>query len=291
MSIEELQAHIEQLSAEITLQKDVLRQLERSKCAAQRQLNALRDPISQLPLEISSEIFLQCLPHGPRDPMAGKAPQLLMNICSGWTSIALSNPALWDKIDLDFPGTQVLRLWAERAGIRPLSIVLRGALDEPVAGVLAQYATHIRHLELYGMQYLHVLNSNLSVGSLCFLRALKVGPFVEGQSASLADVMALLRFAPNLVECTIDISIRNRSFPVQDLVLPSLEFLDGAVLQHLTLPSLNTLFATSGPISNQSLLLLFQRCSPPLQILALGYQNEADFPTLETGLRLVPSLT
>ncbi|KAJ7727214.1 hypothetical protein B0H16DRAFT_1894515 [Mycena metata] len=216
MSIEALQAHIEQLSAEITLQKDVVRQLERSKCAVQRQLNALRDPISQLPLEISSEIFLQCLrlPHGPRDPVAGRASQLLMNICSGWTSIALSNPALWDKIYLGFPGTQVLQLWAERARIRPLSIVLRG-----------------------------------------------------DQRASIADVMAFLPLAANLVECTIDISLQNCS-SIQDLVLPSLEFLeerDGAVLQHLTLPSLNTLLAT-GSINNHSLLLFFQRSSPPLQI-------------------------
>ncbi|KAJ7026932.1 hypothetical protein C8F04DRAFT_1045172 [Mycena alexandri] len=302
MSIEELEARIEQLSADISLQKDVLQQLERSKSAAQRQLNALRDPLSQLPLEISSEIFRHCLPHGPRSPKAGMAPQLLMNICSGWTNIALSNPILWNEIDLESPGAQVLRLWVERAGDRPLSILLRGALDAPVAKVLEQYATRIRHFEIYGTEYSDVLNSNLSVGSFCCLRTLKVGTFVEDKhrelhNASVADVMALLRLAPNLVECTIDTFVARSYHAKEELVLPSLtraEFLeeqDGDVLRHLTLPSLNTLLATYSDISNQSLLLLFQRSSPPLQILSLGHQGAADFIALEMGLRLVPSLT
>ncbi|KAF7333499.1 hypothetical protein MVEN_02366100 [Mycena venus] len=38
MSVEELQAHIDKLSADIDLQKEVLKQLDRSKSATQRQL-------------------------------------------------------------------------------------------------------------------------------------------------------------------------------------------------------------------------------------------------------------
>ncbi|KAJ6523351.1 hypothetical protein B0H19DRAFT_866849, partial [Mycena capillaripes] len=62
-----------------------------------RQLNALRDPIARLPLEISSEIFLQCLSENPT-PDAEIAPTLLLNVCNSWSNIALSTPTLWNVI-------------------------------------------------------------------------------------------------------------------------------------------------------------------------------------------------
>ncbi|KAJ7449978.1 hypothetical protein B0H11DRAFT_1822235 [Mycena galericulata] len=92
MSVEELQARIEKISADIEQQKKILNDLERMKRLAHRQLNTLRDPVARLPLEVSSEIFTQCLPvlaeHG-----AHNIPMLLLNICNAWTYIALSTPA------------------------------------------------------------------------------------------------------------------------------------------------------------------------------------------------------
>ncbi|KAJ7457320.1 hypothetical protein FB451DRAFT_1008992, partial [Mycena latifolia] len=90
------------LSADISRQKEVLKSLERSKSAAQHQLNALRDPVARLPVELSSEIFIQCLPSRPA-PNAGDAPLLLLSICKAWTDIALSTPALWTAIHADKP--------------------------------------------------------------------------------------------------------------------------------------------------------------------------------------------
>ncbi|KAJ6523341.1 hypothetical protein B0H19DRAFT_1386466, partial [Mycena capillaripes] len=70
MSVEELQVRINKLLAEdIILQEDleVLKQLQQNKNDAQCQLNgvlnAIRDPVARLPLEISSEIFLQWSPN------------------------------------------------------------------------------------------------------------------------------------------------------------------------------------------------------------------------------------
>ncbi|KAJ7860494.1 hypothetical protein B0H13DRAFT_1549274, partial [Mycena leptocephala] len=54
------------------------------------------------PLELSSEIFLYCLPPRPK-PAAHNVPMLLLKICSTWTSIALSTPALWAAMELVFP--------------------------------------------------------------------------------------------------------------------------------------------------------------------------------------------
>ncbi|KAJ6523343.1 hypothetical protein B0H19DRAFT_972830, partial [Mycena capillaripes] len=99
MSIEELRACIDQLSADILLQKEVLNQLEQSKSTAQRQLNAICDPMARLPLEISSEIFLECLPETPRSDVHA-APMLLLNICNAWNDLARSIPTLWTTVSL-----------------------------------------------------------------------------------------------------------------------------------------------------------------------------------------------
>lgn len=102
MSAAELHALIEQLSADINRQKEVLKELECRKRAAHRQLNAILDPVARLPFEISSEIqvFVQCLPSRER-PAAAHAPVLLLNICNAWSDIALSTRALWANIHSD----------------------------------------------------------------------------------------------------------------------------------------------------------------------------------------------
>ncbi|KAJ7506889.1 hypothetical protein B0H11DRAFT_1679548, partial [Mycena galericulata] len=85
---------IEQLSSEITRQREILRDLESAKSAAQGELNAIFDPVSRLPVEISSDIMLRCLPVTPKpDPLA--PPMLFTNICRAWSNIALSTPSLW----------------------------------------------------------------------------------------------------------------------------------------------------------------------------------------------------
>ncbi|KAJ6456622.1 hypothetical protein C8R47DRAFT_187658 [Mycena vitilis] len=78
-----------------------MRQLVISKSAAQRQLNAIRDPVAHLPFELSSEIFLHCLPQR-RKPEPSTAPMLLLSICNNWTDIALSisisrTPTSWKR--------------------------------------------------------------------------------------------------------------------------------------------------------------------------------------------------
>ncbi|KAJ7640326.1 hypothetical protein DFH06DRAFT_955554, partial [Mycena polygramma] len=92
MSVAELRASIAKLSAEIDLQKTRLKKLETDRSLAHRQLNAVLDPVERLPVEISSEIFLQSL---PSFPSAGAEPVLRLDICHAWTEIAVSTPSLW----------------------------------------------------------------------------------------------------------------------------------------------------------------------------------------------------
>ncbi|KAJ7774955.1 hypothetical protein B0H16DRAFT_1263680, partial [Mycena metata] len=125
MSVQEVQARITNLTAEIERQRDILDQLERSRTVAYRQLNAIRDPVARLPLEISSEIFLQCLSLSPRPPADPRvAPMLLLNICNAWTNIALSNPALWAAVCMRYPCDELLQIWLQRARGYPLSVTL-----------------------------------------------------------------------------------------------------------------------------------------------------------------------
>ncbi|KAJ7680110.1 hypothetical protein B0H17DRAFT_840956, partial [Mycena rosella] len=79
--------------------QEVLADLECRKSASQRQLNAIRDPVARLPLEISSKIFVHCLPSDPL-PDARIPPLLFLNICNRWTEIALATTELWAYIDV-----------------------------------------------------------------------------------------------------------------------------------------------------------------------------------------------
>ncbi|KAJ7826199.1 hypothetical protein B0H14DRAFT_2817691, partial [Mycena olivaceomarginata] len=87
-SAKELRARIVKLETEIEQQKKLLTNLERYKKLAQRQLNAVLDPVARLPLEISSEIFVLSRIFPEHIPM------LLLNVCNAWSNIAFSTPAL-----------------------------------------------------------------------------------------------------------------------------------------------------------------------------------------------------
>ncbi|KAJ7242345.1 hypothetical protein B0H12DRAFT_849263 [Mycena haematopus] len=308
----EVQARIDKLVADIDLQKTVLKQLEWSKSAAQRELNAICDPMERLPLEISTTIFLQCLPrshrHWPPEPRT--APILLLSVCSAWTNIALSTPALWASIHLEVPRVEVLQTWLERTHNHPLSISLRSCLDSRILTVLQQYAKQLQHLEIYDDE-LDDLDSLTGRVSFPSLETLTVGALGKNHEEdpnilSLNRVLALLSLAPNLVECTfhdiyVDISEDDDS---EVLVLPKLRCLkfgtttdigdlDGEdqILQYLSLPAASTLVLPLMGISSTDFLLFFKRSSPPLQKLVLGPGcSGLGFHGLAECLRMVPSL-
>lgn len=125
LRVQELRVRIGNLETEIDLQKKLLRKLEDDGILAQCQLNAVFDPVARLPLELSSNIFLQRLDLFP-EPGVLRTPILLLSIWSAWTDIALATPALWSAIDVTFPCPrglkELLPIWFERAHKHPLSI-------------------------------------------------------------------------------------------------------------------------------------------------------------------------
>ncbi|KAJ7133412.1 hypothetical protein C8R44DRAFT_611217, partial [Mycena epipterygia] len=96
-SATELRARIADLSSTIKRQKQILKDLEKNRSDARRDLNAVLDPMARLPLEVSSDIFTLCLPIIPR-PDSSIAPMVFLDVCHLWSRIALSTPSLWTAI-------------------------------------------------------------------------------------------------------------------------------------------------------------------------------------------------
>ncbi|KAJ7842846.1 hypothetical protein B0H14DRAFT_2779983 [Mycena olivaceomarginata] len=295
-----LRVRIAALDTEIGLQIKLLKKLEADKSLAQRQLNANFDPVARLPLEISSDIFLQTLVPFPEHGAQPHIPMTLLSICNTWTDIALATPALWATVDIVFPCApgfkKVLPIWFERAHNRPLSISLSGhKYDQDVISVIGEHGRQLKHLEIDPVGT--GLGSPGSMPSLETLatRATKHGWLLHG--------FKLLRMAPNLIECLfynmedLDDLVHN---PSEKLVLPNLRRLmfseSGAypevgteLISCLSLPGLETLsisLSDEDPIDD--LLSFLQQSSPPLLELVLG--ATADFPPLVECLRLVPDL-
>ncbi|KAJ7094360.1 hypothetical protein C8R44DRAFT_384646 [Mycena epipterygia] len=108
--------------------------------AIQSQLDGVVYPVLTLPHEITSEIFLQCLPPVSEYMLGGTteifnvsvAPLLLIKVCQAWRSIAVATPRLWAHLHLDLEGLsndpdleKVIAVWFSRAGSCPLSFSIQ----------------------------------------------------------------------------------------------------------------------------------------------------------------------
>ncbi|KAJ6450618.1 hypothetical protein C8R45DRAFT_117429 [Mycena sanguinolenta] len=97
-------------------------------------------PVLSLPPEITSRIFVECLPDDEIDdvsPSAACAPLLLTRVCRQWTDIALSICQLWSSLCIETLSYNKLRIlvprgtslrmqtWFSRARQRPLSLIIR----------------------------------------------------------------------------------------------------------------------------------------------------------------------
>ncbi|KAJ6582179.1 hypothetical protein B0H19DRAFT_1117727 [Mycena capillaripes] len=103
-------------------------QLMKEKISIQESLNLIVYPILTLPVEVTSEIFLHCLPTEPDQPSTSVAPMVLGRICQQWRNIAYNNPRLWAAVTIRFlRGYRLDALvedWLLRAGSMPLALRL-----------------------------------------------------------------------------------------------------------------------------------------------------------------------
>ncbi|KAG1868302.1 hypothetical protein DFJ58DRAFT_911450 [Suillus subalutaceus] len=142
-------------------------------------------PISRLPTEILSEIFLYCLPDDEYLTYAsGQAPMLLTRICRQWREVAVGLPMLWCRLQLEFWYEDWQRTfrhddwqtrafgydsWLKRSAGCPLSLRLECGTDwRELQRLLQPYAQQI---------------SSLSLGFLCC-----DGPFMMEDFHSLKEL-------------------------------------------------------------------------------------------------------
>ncbi|KAJ7310857.1 hypothetical protein DFH08DRAFT_974256 [Mycena albidolilacea] len=130
-----LHARIDEISAEIALQKTLLKNLEQDRNLVQRQLDAV--------LSLDPDHLTQEHPNSLHELGAHRAPMLLMNICNAWSAIALAMPALGLS--------RLLPIRSRRAKNHPLSITLGGDisyLGSRVSAVIWNYGEQLKHLEI-----------------------------------------------------------------------------------------------------------------------------------------------
>ncbi|KAF7375597.1 F-box domain-containing protein [Mycena sanguinolenta] len=312
--VEELRARIAAIDSEIQLQRRLLEKLERDKNLAQRQLNAALDPVARLPLEISSEIFLQALPTSPSEEQ--DIPTVLLRICHAWADIALDTPRLWTTVCIHFPCgdhfAEVLPIWFRRARNFPLSVSIflcgpSSNWNHRVSDELWRHGGQLKYLEILDNDDLDSDDDSDTIDlfgdtpsvSLKLLQTLTIRCQHQRRVYRASQILQLLRGAPNIVEYVSDRVWTGNNQELESLVVPTLRRVifretshgDDEIFRYLSLPALGALSLPMHYISGGILLACVQRSAAPLRDLALGWEfNVMDSVQLHECLRLVPSL-
>ncbi|KAJ6512366.1 hypothetical protein DFH09DRAFT_1288284 [Mycena vulgaris] len=154
-----IQSEIARQQKQVSLDKKALDALEQEQRSVEDGLALAIYPIVTLPNEITSRIFIDCLPsHGRVRPSPHTAPLILVQICRQWREIALSTCQLWSSIFLQISSMDgdrahnLLEHWISRAKGHPLSLGLHTnyqALPPAVLALLPSRSVQIKWLELH----------------------------------------------------------------------------------------------------------------------------------------------
>ncbi|KAJ7693874.1 hypothetical protein B0H17DRAFT_1277309 [Mycena rosella] len=213
MSGTSLRAQAADLILSISRQKQILHDTEAQFKTVQQQLDSLVYPVLTLPHEITSEIFVHCLPAKPSWlPNTTEAPLLLMHVCSAWRNIAGSTPALWSTFNIALTAgiepypyfSEVAKAWLQRASHRPLSVKIFGRVSQadnfgPFTETFRRHAAGMQSLELY-MEAVDF--HRLYTGPLRFpmLQSLSIRLLENGEDVDAYEALEMFGDAPILHE-------------------------------------------------------------------------------------------
>ncbi|KAJ6448477.1 hypothetical protein C8R45DRAFT_848892 [Mycena sanguinolenta] len=123
--------------------------LEKQQEELDARLTSIVYPILSLPAEITSSIFVECLPDDGVSPSPESAPLLLLRVCRQWKDIALSTSQLWGSLCIGsissdkilVPRGILLRLqaWFSRARERPISLAIKYEYHREMVGSLVMH--------------------------------------------------------------------------------------------------------------------------------------------------------
>ncbi|KAJ7500444.1 hypothetical protein B0H11DRAFT_782548 [Mycena galericulata] len=153
---------LEMLTSEIAVLSAHLKKLWAHREILQTHLDNISYPVLTLPTEITTEIFLRCLPKGAQESRRRIAPLLLGGICQDWRKIALGTPRLWRALRLTLDRflwrphilPECLGAWLARSDSQPLKIVLRyddkrsEPSPEAIRDIILQHAHRWEDVEL-----------------------------------------------------------------------------------------------------------------------------------------------
>ncbi|KAK7022331.1 hypothetical protein R3P38DRAFT_1116629 [Favolaschia claudopus] len=259
-------------------------------------LNSVVDPIAHLPLEISSEIFILCLPERP-EVKPTLSPLLFLQICRSWRDIALSTPSLWSRIycgRLAGVAAHNLHLWLSRAKTLPLTITISLPEDATAAipTVLKKHAPQTKNLSVEVHSAAHAKAILTSFPILEVLELKLTYPW-RGSAEFSKVCRDIICAAPRLLKCHI-LNLPERGdissiYPTQIPCpcLRELELSDGKLLLQLTLPALESLSVKNLNLPHADLQDFLSRSKPPLRSLRFEVSHNISVKSL----RLVPSLT
>ncbi|KAJ7185406.1 hypothetical protein C8R46DRAFT_378519 [Mycena filopes] len=268
--LDALNARIDELSSTIELQKRVLRGLETRRSSLLHEVNAIRDPMARLPLEISSEIFRQCLTDSP-GPGCDSSPTTFLRVCQLWNEIASSTPSLWTTLHLSAAAhaphlerllNEISGFWLGRAKNQPLSVSVHGPLQ--LFSAVEQYADRVGSLDLRLAS-----RSELRILPFPSLTRLKL-EILERHAHTPFDIdcLEILRAAPCVVDCEI---AGPNTRTVTDHATPLA--LTHHHLQHLRLGRQS--FHSTPPIFHTPTILHYLTL-PALQTLFISYFDDLD---------------
>ncbi|KAJ7111695.1 hypothetical protein C8R44DRAFT_798490 [Mycena epipterygia] len=142
--------------------KTALAVLETQQRELETELSLVIYPVLSLPTEITSRIFVACLPSdGSVRPSPSKPPLTLAQVCSLWRDIALSTCELWSSASFWFStlsmsvvrGVQLLfEKWISRAKGHPLSLSLissHESLPEEILSLVSSVSSQLDSLDLW----------------------------------------------------------------------------------------------------------------------------------------------
>ncbi|KAJ6515247.1 hypothetical protein C8R45DRAFT_1139337 [Mycena sanguinolenta] len=219
MSNGDLRARLTEVNASIDQLKSRLAALEDVRSSIQRQLDSVVYPVLTLPNEITSHIFLKCLPPAPDfdrkskgGPTSLEAPLLLLQICGAWRRVALSTPGLWvylhlnlERLPIEMEDPELQQLisdWFDRAGSCRLSISMQGYIGmegfgcEAISAVIQLYAPRLQDISLR-LERRH-LRHLAGIGPFPVLQRLLIAlPFLDDEEDELS-YLEIFSTAPQL---------------------------------------------------------------------------------------------
>ncbi|KAJ7236189.1 hypothetical protein C8J57DRAFT_1530292 [Mycena rebaudengoi] len=162
---EQRRAALVKVRAQLLFHEKHIDALKKEEAELQAGLALVTYPVLTLPVEITSSIFLHCLPsHGHVIPSPLRAPLLLAQICHRWREVALSTGELWNSLYPSYslikaqvrhdwhPLCALMQTWFCRAKAAPLSLGLNcpvTRVSPALLELISSFAGQIKRLDIH----------------------------------------------------------------------------------------------------------------------------------------------